>query len=264
MLGTGEQPWGPGSPASERFSPRPARSEPWTAASLRSLGNGMEAELLGWACHSSALVLAPEERLRLLCRGEDQGLAPAEVGAGLEPPEPQQGGRAAPVPQALWGWLRAPGVLASCLSAAPHLLERRRRSRPDPGPLLGACCPCLPVGRLAPAQECTLASWLSNVTVAWGSQGEGRSPQPFPNREAASCPRSPSGSGWRGLGRGLADCVTVWTYPSLCLSFSAVPGGVKRPVCGGGAKLSWEGSQGTLRVAGGLEVQSPGPAPSVF
>lgn len=49
----------------------PLRSEPWMAASLGSSGDGIEAELLGWARLSSALVLAPEERLWLLCRGED-------------------------------------------------------------------------------------------------------------------------------------------------------------------------------------------------
>lgn len=44
-----------------------------------------------------------------------------------------------------------------------------------------------------------------------------------------------------GLGR-LCDCVE-----SLCLSFSAVPGGVKRPE---DSKAQLEGSQGTLGVGG--------------
>lgn len=88
-----------------------------------------------------------------------------EVGAGLELPEPQQAGRAPPVPLAL----RSPaeGPLGSWLPVFLLPLTSWRGRR---GPTLtlahplGACCPGLPEGGLAAAQECTLASWLSNVT----------------------------------------------------------------------------------------------------
>lgn len=65
----------------------------------------------------------------------------------------------------------------------------------------------------------------------WGAAGGVRSPS-HPTRQPAA-PGVPLAQAGRGSGWGLADCVTVWTYPSLCLSFSAVPGGVNRP---GGSK----------------------------
>lgn len=67
----------------------------------------------------------------------------------------------------------------------------------------------------------------------WGG-GEARgvrSPS-NPERQPAA-PGVPLAQAGRGSGWGLADCVTVWMYPSLCLSFSALPGWVKRP---GGSK----------------------------
>lgn len=115
----------------------------------------MEAELLGWAMS----LLCPRfslRRLQLLCREKIQALAPGGGGAGLELPEPQQGGRGTSSLHCgarLW----PSGVLASVFLLPPHLLERKKSVPPlTLAHPLGACCPGLPEGGLAAAQECTL------------------------------------------------------------------------------------------------------------